>query len=97
MEFATDPVGRFNTTLQACMLLTGFYGALRGEEICRVNIGGIMKYWEEGTTAPGNKQHVPLVLAGTFKRETGLKFFTQPLACVTKSKRSCHILSFAEK
>ena len=35
---------------------------------------------------PKDRKHVPLVLVtGTFKQEVGLKFFTQPLAPITKS------------
>ena len=33
----------------------------------------------------GSKKNVPLVLGGTFKRETDMKFFTQPFAYTTKS------------
>ena len=32
-----------------------------------------------------DRKHVPLVLSGRFKGEVGLKFFTQPLAPITKA------------
>ena len=82
--FGNDPVGRKKVSVTACILLAGFFGGLRGEEVNRVDLGGMRQYWKEGVAAAGNKRHVPLVLAGTFKGETGLKFFTQPLAPVTK-------------
>jgi hypothetical protein len=66
------------------MLITGFFAALRGEEIVRTDVGAIRKDWNE---AMGWKDapHVSLMLAGRFKRETGEKLFCQPLAAVTKS------------
>ena len=85
--FEGDHVGRKNTALLACMLISGYYGALRGEEVNRVELGGINKYWDEAISRSDDKKHVPLVLGGTFKRETGMKFFTQPLAYTTKSGR----------
>ena len=44
------------------------------------------KYWKEATTHIQHK-HVPLTLAGRFKRETGNKFFCQPLASTTNAGR----------
>jgi hypothetical protein len=82
--FAKDEQGRVNTALTASMLITGFFAALQGDEIVRTDVGAIRKYWNE---AMGWKDapHVPLMLAGRFKRETGEKLFCQPLATVTKS------------
>ena len=80
-----DTIGQKKASLVACILLAGFYGGLRGEEINRVDIGGMKKYWAEGMNETKSRKHVPLVLTGTFKQKVGLKFFTQPLAPVTKS------------
>ena len=83
--FEGDKTGRKKVALVACILLAGFYGGLRGEEINRVDFGGMKKYWAEGMTCSTDRKHVPLVLSGRFKGEVGLKFFTQPLAPVTKA------------
>jgi len=48
--FEGDHVGRKNAALLACMLIAGYYGALRGEEVNRVELGGIKKYWDEAIT-----------------------------------------------
>ena len=83
--FKDDIIGQKKVSLVACILLAGFYGGLRGEEINRVDYGGMKKYWKEGMNETNSRKHVPLVLTGTFKRKVGLKFFTQPLAPITKS------------
>lgn len=80
LNLEDDVTGRAVTAETATMLLAGFFGALRGEEIIRTDVGAMRKYWGEATTyreAP----HVPLMLSGRFKRELGEKLFTQPLAC----------------
>jgi hypothetical protein len=82
--FAKDAQGRINAALTASMVIIGFFGALRGEEIVRTDVGAIRKYWNEAMNWK-NAPHVPLMLAGRFKRETGEKLFCQPLATVTKS------------
>ena len=83
--FMGDAVGQKKTSLVACILLAGFYGGLRGEEINRVDFGGMNKYWAEGMSSNNERKHVPLTLSGSFKQKVGLKFFTQPLAPITKS------------
>ena len=50
------------------------------------DLGAIRKYWKEATLHP-DFAHIPLVLAGTFKGETGLKLFCQPLSSSTKDGR----------
>jgi hypothetical protein len=69
----------------ATMLISGFFAALRGEEIIQADSGTIQKYWDEAVAWKG-AQHVLLMLAGRFKRETGEKLFCQPLVAVTKSR-----------
>jgi hypothetical protein len=75
---------RLGSICQRRARITGFFTALRGEEIVRTDVGAFRKYWNE---AMGWKDdpHVPLMLAGRFKREMGEKWFCQPLATVTKS------------
>jgi hypothetical protein len=82
VTFEKDDEGRLKAGNVACMLVTGFFAALRGEEIVRADVGAIRKYWDEAIRWPG-AQHVPLMLAGRFKRETGEKLFCQPLAAKT--------------
>ena len=50
----------------------GFLGALRGEEVVRLHLGGMRKYWHEGVYNPFTP-HVPVILSGRFKKETGIK------------------------
>jgi len=81
---ARDPVGKIQAGLTACAMIAGFFGALRGEEIVRVDAGSMMSHWDESvsyTEAP----HIPLMLVGRFKREIGEKIFTQPLAIESNS------------
>jgi hypothetical protein len=82
--FEKDREGRAKTAITSVMLLTGFFAALRGEEIVRADLGAIRKYWNEAV-AWKDAEHIPLMLAGRFKRETGEKLFCQPLAATTKS------------
>ena len=72
------------TATTACIVLAGYFGSLRGEEINRVDLGAMLKYWEEATENE-NHPHVALMLSGTFKAVTGIKYFCQPLALQTDS------------
>jgi len=83
-ELQADIVGRRDVVLTATMLISGFFGALRGEEIVRVDVGEMRSNWKEALSYP-ELAHVPLMLAGRFKREIGEKLFCQPLAAVSKS------------
>jgi hypothetical protein len=58
---------------------------LRGEEIVRIDVGSMREHWEEAMGYKDGK-HVPLMMAGRFKRETGEKLFCQPLAIDSTSK-----------
>jgi hypothetical protein len=65
------------------MLISGFFAALRGEEIVRADLGAIRKHWDEAV-AWKDADHVPLMLTGRFKREIREKLVYQPLAATTK-------------
>ena len=91
-EENNDIVGKKKTGLMGCMLVAGYYGALGGEEVNRVDLGGMNQYWNEGNSQKGNKQHVPLILMGRFKQITGIKFYTQPLAW--KAKGGCSLTTW---
>lgn len=71
--------GRLETALTGAMLVMGFGGSLRGEELPQVDVGGIRKHWREAM-GYHRKPHVPLVLAGRFKGMIGEKQYIQPLA-----------------
>ena len=76
---AEDTRGKSTTGLMACMLLAGWFAALRGEEIVRIDMGQMRQHWVESTEHEG-APHIPLMLSGRFKREIGEKVFCQPLA-----------------
>ena len=82
--FSEDPDGRLRTALTAAMLIGGFAGGLRGEEIVRMDLGAMRKHWNEAMNHP-DAPHCPLMLAGRFKGEIGEKLFCQPLALESKS------------
>jgi hypothetical protein len=79
-----DPVGQIQAGLTACVMIAGFFGALRGEEIVRVDAGAMVSHWDE-SMAYAQAPHIPLMLVGRFKGEVGEKIFKQPLATESKS------------
>jgi hypothetical protein len=70
---------RLQTALMAMIMVAGFSGGLRGEELPKLELGAIRKHWEEAIHH--KTPHVPLVLAGCFKMTDGEKLFFLPLAC----------------
>jgi hypothetical protein len=78
-----DVQGMTTTCLTGITIITGFFAAMRGEAITRVDVGSMRAHWEESVGYP-DCSHVPLMLAGRFKREIGEKLFCQPLAMVSK-------------
>ena len=80
-----DKDGLKTASLTAVAVIGSFFAALRGEEVTKIDLGGIRKYWDEAMKLPVESRHVPLMLAGRFKREIGEKVFCQPLAVTTKS------------
>ena len=81
---ANDIGGKSKTALVATMMLAGWFAALRGEEIVRIDVGQMRKHWVESTMHE-EAPHVPLMLSGRFKREVGEKVFCQPLAMESRS------------
>ena len=55
-----DSVGKKKTALMGYMLVSGYYGALQGEEINRVDLGGMNQYWNEGSSETANKKYIHL-------------------------------------
>ena len=80
-----DKYGCFRVSALACILIAGYHAGLRGEEISKASLAGLVHYWEESMSAPPAQRHVPLMLAGRFKGEQGVRLFCQPLTCKTKS------------
>ena len=78
------------TATTACILVAGYFASLRGEEIAKVDLGAMNKYWDEAMNHPKHK-HVPLMMSGTFKKETGIKYFCQPLAMHTTGGRDLSV------
>ena len=83
-DMMLDPAGQVQSGLTACVMIAGFFAALRGEEIVRVDAGAMISHWDE-SVGYGGAPHVPLMLVGRFKSETGEKVFTQPMAKESKS------------
>ena len=79
-----DVNGMLRAARTASMLIAGFFVALRGEEVCRVDVGSMRKHWQESQDLPG-APHVPLMMAGRFKGDHTEKLFCQPLANVSKT------------
>ena len=69
-----------------CIVILGYFGRLRGEEIGKADKGEMLKRWIESLSHKGNP-FVPLMLVGRFKRVTGKKLFCQPLAAKTNNGR----------
>lgn len=82
--FADDSAMQLQTILTGMILVRGFLGALRGEELPKLELGAIRKHWEEAVCHP-RFPHVPLVLSGRFKMTEGEKLFFLPLACQSES------------
>jgi hypothetical protein len=82
--FGDDLSMQLQTALTGMILVGGFSGALRGEELPKLELGAIRKHWEEAVCHP-RVPHVPLVLSGRFKTTEGEKLFFLPLACRSES------------
>ena len=79
-----DGGGKLKAGLTATMLIAGWFAALRGEEIVRIDVGQMRQHWDESVNHT-EEPHVPLMLSGRFKREIGEKVFCQPLAITSNS------------
>lgn len=83
-KFNGDWESKLQCALTAMILICGFSGGLRGEEIPKLELGAIRKYWDEAVHH-SSTPHVPLTLAGRFKMTEGEKLFFLPLACRSKA------------
>jgi hypothetical protein len=82
--FEKDAVGRLKTAIMGMLITSGLGGGMRGEEIVRIDIGVIRKHWQEALRHP-EEPHIPLAMAGQFKRTVGEKVYVQPLALESAS------------
>jgi len=85
-----DDFARKEIEKAICIVISGYFGGLRGEEIAKGDRGAMMDRWRDSMSHE-EMPFVPLTLLGRFKRETGEKVFVQPLAAVTKGGRSLEI------
>jgi hypothetical protein len=81
---AEDGGGKLKVALTATMMIAGWFAALRGEVIVRIDVGQMRNHWVESVNHI-EEPHVPLMLSGRFKRKIGEKVFCQPLAMTSKS------------
>ena len=88
-----DKEGQLYVALTACMLICGYFGSLRGEEVIKVDLGSIHKNWTEAMNHQCDP-HVPLAIAGRIKGQTGIKMFNLPLAAVTQDGRKIGLWFF---
>jgi hypothetical protein len=82
-EAARDSAGnRLEIAWLACFVLLGYARALRGEEITKIELSGVRKYFGDVATEP---RHVTLSLIGRFKQVEGEHQHFLPVAAVTGS------------
>jgi hypothetical protein len=82
-EAARDNAGnRLEIAQLACFTLLGYARALRGEEIIKIELSGVRKYFGDGATEP---RHVTLSLIGRFKQVEGGQQHFLPVDAVTGS------------
>mmetsp|Transcript_3766 Transcript_3766/g.5131 ORF Transcript_3766/g.5131 Transcript_3766/m.5131 type:complete len:384 (+) Transcript_3766:6692-7843(+) len=79
-----DRTTQLKIILTTTFIISGFISALRGEEMVKIDLGGIRFYWNEGIHHP-SVPHVPLIILGKSKGEKSHKMFVQPLAITTQS------------
>jgi hypothetical protein len=65
----TDQEKKMEVVQLACFIFLGYGRALRGEEISKIELTGILKHFEEGGTA--QQKHMTLSLVGRFRQAEG--------------------------
>jgi hypothetical protein len=83
-----DAVKRLEIAQLACFVFLGYARALRGEEITRIELGGVQKYLAYGSLEP---KHFTLSLIGHFKQLEGEQQNFLPVAALTLG---CNVLYF---
>ena len=80
---STNRKERIGIASTACLLISRYFAALRGEELCQIHLGMIQKNWTECVRYQG-ANHVLLTLVGRFKNFVGQVLFCQPLCVKTR-------------
>jgi hypothetical protein len=73
---------RLDVAQLACFVFLGYATALRGEEITKIELGGVRKYFADGAVEP---KHMTLSLIGRFKQLEGEQQHFLPVAAATGS------------
>jgi len=68
LRYGVDNFSQLEISKGACIIITGYYGSLRGEEIGKGDLGSMRKHWKEAFEHL-EYPHIPLILAGRFKGE----------------------------
>lgn len=87
LHILKEEVGEGNDFLPeatACMLIAGYYGGLRGEEINRLHMKPLVDNWEKATNS--KHPYIPLAIVGRLKGgDRERRIINHPLVCKTKS------------
>jgi hypothetical protein len=83
-RFGSDWNMKLQAALMAVVFVGGFLGVLRGEELPKMELGAIRKYWDKAVHHPSTP-HVPMVLSGRFKTTEKERLFFLPLVCWSSS------------
>jgi hypothetical protein len=78
-----DALKRLQTTQLACFVFLGYVRALHGDEIKKIALGGVRKYFADGALEP---KHVNLSSIGGFKKLESEQQHFLPVAAVTGSE-----------
>ena len=81
-----DNYAQCQVAMTMCIVISGYFGGLQGEEIVKADKGAMLKCWIKSVSHKGNL-FVPLMLVERFKRVTGEMLFCQPLAYKTNNGR----------
>ena len=81
-----EPYTRRQIARTLCIIITGYYGGLRGEEISKADQGVMAEHFNQAVSR-SEFPFVPLMMLGRFKRQVGEKKFFQPLVVKTRDGR----------
>ena len=73
-----------------CIIISGYYGGLRGEEVNKADQGLMSASFDQAVQRLTDP-FVPLMMVGRFKRVVGDKKFIQPLTAITADARDLSI------
>ena len=82
-----DPYTRRQIARTLCIIITGYYGGLIGEEFSKADQSVMAEHFNQAVNR-SEFLFVPLMILGRFKRQVGEKKFFQPLAVKTRDGRN---------